>query len=149
VTKLHFIHVIRPPDFALILTALGALGVYTEFLLPGRIAPGVIGATLVLLGLASFAAYPIDPRGTALIVAAFACFLLEARFALRGTLTAAGAASLFAGLLFLVDSPDPRMRIHWLTAALLAVPFSAVTSFLLKVALRARRNKLFAQHSAE
>ena len=34
------------------------------------------------------------------------------------------------------------MRVHWGTAIALALPFSAITVFLLSLALRARRNKV-------
>jgi membrane-bound serine protease (ClpP class) len=42
----------------------------------------------------------------------------------------------------LIDSPLPEMRIHWLTAIALALPFSIITVFLLSLAVRARRGKV-------
>jgi membrane-bound serine protease (ClpP class) len=42
----------------------------------------------------------------------------------------------------LVDSPLPEMRIHWSTALGVTLPFSAITIFLLSLAVRARRNKV-------
>ncbi len=127
---------------ALIFIIAGALGIYAEFSSPGRIAPGVIGTALVVLGLASLARDPIDWRGAALIVIAFGFFLLEARAAAHGAFTVAGSVCLLIGSLLLIDSPDPRRRIHPATALAATLPFALVTSFLLTVALRARRNKL-------
>jgi len=46
------------------------------------------------------------------------------------------------GAVMLVNSPAPEMRIHWSTAIALALPFSAITVFLLSLAWRARRNKV-------
>jgi membrane-bound serine protease (ClpP class) len=46
------------------------------------------------------------------------------------------------GAVMLVDSPLPEMRVHWGTAIALALPFSAITVFLLSLAVRARRNKV-------
>jgi membrane-bound serine protease (ClpP class) len=46
------------------------------------------------------------------------------------------------GAVMLVDSPLPEMRVHWGTAIALAVPFSAITVFLLSLAVRARRGKV-------
>jgi membrane-bound serine protease (ClpP class) len=41
-----------------------------------------------------------------------------------------------------VDSPVPELRIHWSTALAVTLPFSAITVFLLTIAVRARRNKV-------
>ena len=46
------------------------------------------------------------------------------------------------GAVMLIDSPLPEMRIHWSTAIALALPFSAITVFLLSLVVRARRNKV-------
>jgi membrane-bound serine protease (ClpP class) len=46
------------------------------------------------------------------------------------------------GSVMLIDSPFPEMRIHWTTALGLSLPFSAITLFLLSLAVRARRNKV-------
>ena len=45
-------------------------------------------------------------------------------------------------VVMLVNSPIPEMRVHWGTAVALAVPFSAITIFLLSLILRARRAKV-------
>ena len=42
----------------------------------------------------------------------------------------------------LVSSPAPEMRVRWSTAIGLALPFSAITVFLLTIAVRARHNKI-------
>jgi membrane-bound serine protease (ClpP class) len=42
----------------------------------------------------------------------------------------------------LVESPVPELRIHWSTALAVTLPFSAITVFLLTIAVRARRNKV-------
>jgi membrane-bound serine protease (ClpP class) len=57
-------------------------------------------------------------------------------------LAVGGAVSMVLGALMLIDSPLPEMRIHWTTAIGLALPFSAITVFLLSLAVRARRNKV-------
>jgi len=46
------------------------------------------------------------------------------------------------GAVMLVSSPVPEMRVRWSTAVALALPFSAITVFLLTIAVRARRNKV-------
>ena len=76
---------------ALVLLVLGALGIYVEFSSPGLIVPGVLGAILVLLGLSALSVLPINWLGAALLLLAFALFVLEAKFATHGILGAGGA----------------------------------------------------------
>ena len=133
---------IADPNIALILLVIGALAIYVEFQSPGLVAPGVIGAILMLLGLAAISVLPINWLGAALIVLAFALFVLEVKFATHGVLGVGGAVSLLMGAVMLVDSPIPEMRVHWSTAIALTLPFSAITLFLLSLAVRARRNKV-------
>ncbi len=75
---------IADPNIALVLLVIGALGMYVEFTSPGLIAPGVIGAILVLLGLSAISVLPINWLGAALLLLAFALFVLEAKFASHG-----------------------------------------------------------------
>ncbi len=133
---------IADPNIALLLLVLGALGIYAEFSSPGLIAPGVIGAIMVLLGLTALAMFPIDWLGAALMIMAFAFFILEAKFATHGVLTAGGAVAMLLGAVMLIDTSVPELRIHWSTALAVTVPFALITSFLLTIAVRARRNKV-------
>lgn len=95
--------------------------------------PGVLGATLVVLGVAALGRFPINWRGAALMVLSFG-FLATGRY----LLSAAGAIILLAGTMILIDSP----RIHLSTALAVTLPFAALTSFLFSIAVRARRNKV-------
>jgi len=133
---------IADPNIALVLLVIGALGIYVEFSSPGLILPVVAGAILALLGLSALSVLPINWLGAALIGLAFALFLLEVKVTSHGILAAGGAVALVLGAVMLVDSPVPELRIRWLTAIALALPFSAITVFLLTIAMRARRNKV-------
>ena len=133
---------IADPNIALVLLVIGALSIYLEFNSPGLIAPGVVGAILMLLGLSAISVLPINWLGAALLLLAFTLFVLEAKFAAHGILAVGGAVSMVLGAVMLVDSPIPEMRVHWGTAIALALPFSAITVMLLSLALRARRGKV-------
>jgi membrane-bound serine protease (ClpP class) len=138
----RIISAIADPNIALVLLVIGALAIYVEFSHPGLIAPGVIGAIMVLLGLSAISVLPINWLGAALLLLAFSLFALEVKLASHGILGAGGAVAMVLGAVMLIDSPQPEMRIHWLTAISLALPFSAITVFLLSLAVRARRNKV-------
>jgi membrane-bound serine protease (ClpP class) len=133
---------IADPNIALLLLVLGALGIYLEFSSPGLVAPGVAGAILALLGLTALSMFPIDWLGAALMILGLAFFILEAKFATHGVLTTGGAVALVLGAVMLIDTNVPELRIHWSTAIGLAIPFALITSFLLSIVVRARRNKV-------
>jgi membrane-bound serine protease (ClpP class) len=136
------ISAIADPNIALVLLVIGALCLYVEFSSPGMVAPGVIGAILVLLGLSAISVLPINWLGAALLILAFALFALEAKIASHGVLGVGGAIAMVLGAVMLINSPFPEMRVHWGTAIALALPFSAITVFLLSLVMRARRNKV-------
>jgi membrane-bound serine protease (ClpP class) len=96
----------------------------------------------VLLGLAAISVLPINWLGVALLALAFTLFALEAKFTAHGVLGVGGTVSLVLGAVMLIDSPWPAIRIHWVTAIGLALPFSLITVLLLTLAVRARRNKV-------
>lgn len=138
----RIIAAVADPNIALVLLVLGALGIYVEFSSPGLIAPGVVGAIFVLLGLSALSVLPINWLGAALLVLAFTLFVLEANFTSHGILGIGGAVAMVLGAVILVNGPIPEMRIHWSTAIGLALPFSAITILLLSLVVRARHNKV-------
>lgn len=140
--KQRIISAIADPNIALVILVIGALCIYVEFSSPGLVAPGVIGAIMALLGLSAISVLPINWLGAALLILAFTLFVLEAKFTAHGVLGVGGAVAMVLGAVMLIDSPLPEMRIHWTTAIALALPFSAITMFLLSLAVRARRNKV-------
>ncbi len=133
---------IADPNIALLLLILGALGIYAEFSSPGLVAPGVVGSVLALLSLTALALFPIDWLGAALILLGLIFFALDAKFGTHGILTAGGAVAMLLGSVMLIDTNVPELRIHWSTALAVTLPFALITSFLLSIALRARRNKV-------
>ncbi len=132
---------IADPNIGFILLVLGVLGVYVEFTSPGLIFPGIAGAILALLGLSSLSILPISWTGVALLVLALALFVLEAKFTSHGMLGIGGTVSMVLGALLLVNGP-PEMRIHLSTALAVALPFAAITMFLVSIVVKARRNKV-------
>ena len=133
---------IADPNLALVLLVLGALGIYVEFHSPGLIVPGVIGAIMVLLGMSALSVFPINWVGAALLVLAIALFVLEAKFATHGVLAVGGAVSMLLGALLLVESPLPELRIHFMTALAVTLPFALITTFLVALVVRARAAKV-------
>jgi membrane-bound serine protease (ClpP class) len=136
------ISAIADPNIAFILLIVGALAIYVEFSSPGMVAPGVIGAILVLLGLSAISVLPINWLGAALLILAFVLFALEAKFTSHGVLGVGGAVSMVLGAVMLINSPYPEMRIHFSTALAVALPFALITMVLVSLVMQARRAKV-------
>jgi membrane-bound serine protease (ClpP class) len=132
---------ISDPNIAFILLILGALGIYVEYLSPGLIFPGVAGGILLLLGLSALSMLPISWTGAALLLLSFAFFILEAKFASHGILGTGGAVAMVLGSLLLINGP-PEMRIRVSTALAVALPFAAITIFLVSLVVRARAQRV-------
>jgi len=132
---------IADPNIGFILLVLGALGIYIEFAHPGLIFAGVGGAILALLGLSALTILPINWVGVALLVLSAVLFVLEAKYTSHGVLGIGAAISMILGAVLLINGP-PEVRIHLSTAISVAVPFAAITLFLMSIVLQARRNKV-------
>jgi membrane-bound serine protease (ClpP class) len=132
---------ISDPNIAFIFLILGALGLYVEYLSPGLILPGVAGGILLLLGLSALSVLPINWTGAALLLLSFTFFVLETKFASHGILGAGGAVAMILGALLLVNGP-PEMRIQLGTALTVALPFAAITLFLVSLVVRVRSQKV-------
>jgi membrane-bound serine protease (ClpP class) len=137
----RIIAAIADPNIGFVLLVLGALGIYVEFSAPGLIFPGVAGGILALLGLSSLTVLPINWAGAALLILGVSLFVLEAKFASHGMLGIGGTVSMVLGALLLVNGP-PDMRIHLSTALAVALPFAAITMFLVSMVIKARQNKV-------
>jgi len=130
------------PNVAFILLAVGALALYAEFNHPGAVVPGTVGIVFILIAAFALNLLPTRFAALALILGAFALFAAEAKFASHGVLTIGGIALLTLGGLLLVDAPIPEMRVHLLTALAVSIPLGFITTFLMTIALKARRNKV-------
>jgi membrane-bound serine protease (ClpP class) len=129
------------PNLAVLFLIAGGLLIYLEFNVPGTIIPGALGTLLVCISLFSLNLLPVRYTAVMLIVGAFALLLLEAKFASHGVLATSGTLCLVFGLLTLIDAPIPELRVHSATAIAAGVAFGLITLFLVRIAIRARRNK--------
>jgi membrane-bound serine protease (ClpP class) len=130
------------PNFAVLALILGALLIYLEFNTPGTIIPGALGTLLVVTALFALNLLPIHYASLALCVGGLVLLLLEAKASTHGILAAAGTIALVFGLLTLVEAPTPELSVHFATALAVGTAFGLITFFLVRIALRARRNKV-------
>jgi membrane-bound serine protease (ClpP class) len=130
------------PSIAFILFAIGALCVYFEFQHPGAIVPGVVGTISVVLALYGFHMLPINLLGVVLILAAIGLFVVEAKVGGFGVLGLGGIVAAVIGSLILIDVPYPELRLPLKLVLAVVIPFGVIFTFILRLAIRARRAKV-------
>jgi membrane-bound serine protease (ClpP class) len=130
------------PRIAFVLFALGALCVYFEFQHPGAIVPGVVGSLAVVLALYGFHMLPINLTGVLLTGVAAALFVLEAKVQGFGILGFGGIVAAVIGSLILIDVPTPELRLPLALVLAVVIPFGVILVMMLKLALRARHQKI-------
>lgn len=140
--KQRILSVLMDPNMAFIILVIGVLALYVEFNHPGAVLPGVVGMICILLAIFALNILPTRYAALALIVAAFALFALEAKFQSHGVLGVGGVVAMMIGALLLVDGPIPEMRVRFLTALAVSVPFGGITIFLMSLALKAHHRKI-------
>jgi membrane-bound serine protease (ClpP class) len=141
-TREKFLATITQPNFALILGVLGLILLYVEFTHPGMVAPGVIGGISLLLSILGFSFLPINYVGVMLLFLAIGLFIAEVKVQGFGILGLGGVAAMVFGMVILVDSPDPAVKIGIKTAIFAALPFGAIFIILLSVFLGSKRQKV-------
>lgn len=126
------------PSSSFVLALLGIVGIYSEFIWPGRIWPSLLGAAALVCG--SYFLWRHSPSlvGLLFIALALALFILESFYrtyfvagAFATACLAVGACTLFG------DGRSIKATIAIPTSA----AFGALTTFLGWVAKRARLNK--------
>jgi membrane-bound serine protease (ClpP class) len=130
------------PNLFVFLFPIAMLAIWAEFNHPGAVVPGVVGFIALLLALYVLNLLPYRSIALVMMLAAFVCFALEAKFQTHGLLTAGGIALLVLGMLLLVEAPIPEMRVKLWTALAVAIPLGLISVFLMNIAMRARRNKV-------
>ncbi|MDB5935491.1 MAG: nodulation protein NfeD [Massilia sp.] len=134
--------VITNPSIALILMSIGIYGLLFEFMSPGAVAPGVIGAICLLLALYGLQLLPVNYAGLALIILGITFMIAEAFLPSFGTVGLGGVAAFVAGALILIDTDLPDYGIPVTLIATVAVASALLMALTVSVALRSRRRKV-------
>jgi membrane-bound serine protease (ClpP class) len=131
--------VITNPSIALILMSIGIYGLLFEFMSPGAVAPGVIGAICLLLALYGLQLLPVNYAGLALIILGIAFMIAEVFLPSFGVVGLGGVAAFIAGALILIDTEMPDYGIPVGVIAFVAVISALLIVSTVGVALRSRR----------
>ena len=133
--------VLGDPSLALLLMLVGFYGLLFEFSSPGLVAPGVMGAVCLLLGLFGLQTLPINGAGVALVLLGLAFFASEAFVPSHGALGIGGVVAFVLGALMMVDSDTPGFGVSRPLIAALALVSLAFVCALAVLAARVRRRR--------
>jgi membrane-bound serine protease (ClpP class) len=134
--------VLTHPNVALVLLLVGVYGLLFEFLAPGTLVPGVVGAIALVIALYGLSALPLAGAGVALLLLGVVLVAVEASTPSFGVLGLGGTVALVAGGALLVDTdvPDFTVSMPLLLGIALALP---VIGFLaLRAAWQARKQPI-------
>lgn len=133
---------ITNPNVALILMMIGIYGLIFEFMNPGALYPGTIGAICLLIGLYALAALPVNYAGIALILLGVALMAGEAFAPSFGILGIGGIVAFVLGATIMIDTDVPQFRIGWPVLAAVAVFSVGMTAVIARLAMISRRRKV-------
>src|SRR5512145_2957391 len=132
--------VITNPAVAYIMILVGIYALIFEFMNPGLVLPGVVGAICLLLALYAFHLLPVNYAGLALIVLGIAFMIAEAFLPAFGSLGVGGLIAFVIGSVILLEDTDlPGFEIPYGLIAGVSVASAAFLFFVVGLAVRNRR----------
>ncbi|QVQ29153.1 nodulation protein NfeD [Achromobacter deleyi] len=137
--RTRVLSVITNPNLALMLLMVGVYGLIFEFMSPGALYPGVIGAICLLVGLYALSALPLTYAGLALALLGAVLMVAEIFTPSIGILGIGGAISFVLGSLLLIDTDSPAYEVSLPLVAGVAIVSLGMTFLIGRLALRSRR----------
>jgi len=133
---------IANPQIAYFLLLLGVGGLYFELSNPGAVAPGVIGATSMVLALLAFQQLPFSYAGLALLSLGVLFIILEVKVVSYGLLSVAGLVCFVLGSMLLFRGPVPEMRLSLGFVLPIATAFAALMALMVHLVVRAHSRQV-------
>jgi membrane-bound serine protease (ClpP class) len=127
------------PNVALILMLIGVYGLLFEFLNPGAVAPGLIGAISLFVALYALHLLPINYAGAALVLLGIGLMVAEAHIGAFGVIGVGGIIAFVIGAIMMFPSGAPGFELSPVVIA--ATVIVTATLFLLVLAMLLRSRK--------
>jgi membrane-bound serine protease (ClpP class) len=134
--RTELLAVITDPNIAFILMLIGVYGLIFEFLNPGAVAPGLIGAISLLVALFALSLLPINYAGAGLLLLGISLMVAEAHIGSFGAIGVGGIVAFVIGAIIMFPSGAPgftlSLSVVGVTVLVSAGLFLMVLSMLLQ-----------------
>lgn len=140
--KIKFLSVITAPSVAYFLLMAGIYGLFLEFAHPGAVAPGVLGAISLVLGLYALQLFPINYAGLGLLVIGVGFMIGEAVMPSFGMLGIGGVIAFAMGSMMLINTQHPSYQVAKTMIILFSILSAAVFIGIGRLAMRSRQRPL-------
>ena len=140
--RTRLLSTITNPNVALVLMLIGVYGLIFEFINPGALIPGIIGAICLLLGLYALALLPINYAGIGLIMLGIGLMVAEAFAPSFGALGIGGAVAFVIGAAIVIDTEAPEYQISWTLIGTMAVTSLVLAAVVTRLAISSYRRQV-------
>jgi membrane-bound serine protease (ClpP class) len=127
------------PNVAFLLMLIGVYGLLFEFLNPGAVAPGLIGAISLFVALYALHLLPIDYAGAALVLLGVGLMVAEAHIGAFGVIGIGGIVAFVIGAIMMFPSGAPGFQLSPTVIAATVVATASLFLLALSMLLRSRR----------
>jgi membrane-bound serine protease (ClpP class) len=137
--RTELLAVITNPNIAFMLMLLGIYGLIFEFMSPGSVVPGLIGAISLFLALFALNFLPINYAGAGLLVLGIGLMIAEAHIGAFGAIGVAGIIAFVIGSMMLFPSNAPGFGLSRPVVAAATIATAAFFLLGISLLLRSRR----------
>jgi membrane-bound serine protease (ClpP class) len=127
------------PNIALILMLIGIYGLLFEFLNPGAVAPGLIGAISLLVALYALHLLPINYAGPALLLLGVGLMIAEAHIGAFGVIGVGGIIAFVIGAIMMFPPGAPGFELSPVVIAGVVVVTASFFMLVLSMLFRSRK----------
>jgi len=137
--RTELLAIITNPNVAFILMLIGVYGLIFEFLNPGSVAPGLIGAISLVVALYALNLLPINYAGAGLVLLGVGLMVAEAHIGAFGAIGIGGVVAFVIGSIMMFPSQVPEFELSPFAIAGAAAVTAALFLLVLSMLLRSRK----------
>jgi membrane-bound serine protease (ClpP class) len=137
--RTEILAVITNPNIAFILMLAGLYGLIFEFLSPGAVVPGLVGAISLLVALYALNLLPINYAGASLVLLGVGLMVAEAHIGAFGAIGVGGIVAFVIGAIMMFPSNVPGFELSRAVVGGAAIVSASLFLLILAMLLRSRR----------
>jgi membrane-bound serine protease (ClpP class) len=137
--RTQLLAVVTDPNIAFILMLIGVYGLLFEFLNPGAVAPGLIGAISLLVALYALNLLPINYAGAGLVLLGVGLMVAEAHIGVFGVIGIGGIIAFVIGAIMMFPSATPGFELSPAVIAGAVIVTASLFLIVLSMLLRSRK----------